>query len=291
MKLYIYTLLILFLSSCEKNIDFNLAASEPVLVADATIENDMAPTVVLTKSLNYFKTINPSLLAGSFVHNAEVYITENNRSQKLKEYAIIIAPGFATYFYSIDTANLAGSFLGEKGKTYGLKILSEGKEYISATIIPKTGTTLDSVWVKQAPFNPDSSKRVLYFKASDPPGLGNYIRYYTQKNGQVFLPGENSVFDDQVIDGTTFSSQLPQGIDRNDHPKPDSNFFTKGDTITLKFCNISQSTYKFWSTWEFAFQSIGNPFAQPNKVIGNVSNGALGAFSGYAAQYKMIVAP
>lgn len=291
MKYFPYLFLIFFISSCEKNIDFNLATSEPVLVADATIENDMAPMVILTKSLNYFKTINTAQLAGSFVHNAEVYITESNRTQKLKEYAMVISPGFTTYFYSIDTANLTGSFLGKTGKSYRLKILSEGKEYSAATTIPENGITLDSIWLKKAPLNPDSNKRVLYIKATDPHGLGNYIRYFTQKNSGLFLPGENSVFDDQIIDGTTFSSQLTQGIDRNDPPKTDSIFFAKGDTITLKFCNISQPTYKFWSTWEFAFQSIGNPFAQPNKVLGNVTNGALGAFSGYAAQYKTLVAP
>ncbi len=42
---------------------------------------------------------------------------------------------------------------------------------------------------------------------------------------------------------------------------------------------------------EFAYQSIGNPFASPNKVLGNMSNGALGAFSGYAAFYKTITIP
>jgi hypothetical protein len=85
--------------------------------------------------------------------------------------------------------------------------------------------------------------------------------------------------------------QLPQGIDRNDPPKADSNFFHRGDTVTLKFCNIDKATYTFWSTWEFAYQGIGNPFAQPNKVIGNVSNGALGGFFGYAAWYKQVIAP
>jgi hypothetical protein len=42
---------------------------------------------------------------------------------------------------------------------------------------------------------------------------------------------------------------------------------------------------------EFAYQSIGNPFASPNKVLGNISNGALGAFTGYAAFYKTIIIP
>ena len=38
---------IFFLSSCEKNIDFNLKNADDVLVVDAQIENDVAPSVVL----------------------------------------------------------------------------------------------------------------------------------------------------------------------------------------------------------------------------------------------------
>jgi hypothetical protein len=40
---------------------------------------------------------------------------------------------------------------------------------------------------------------------------------------------------------------------------------------------------------EFGYQSIGNTFSSPTKVIGNISNGALGAFCGYAAFYKTII--
>jgi hypothetical protein len=127
-------------------------------------------------------------------------------------------------------------------------------------------------------------------RASDPPGLGNYIRYFTKKNKGAFLPGPTSVYDDAIIDGTTYEIQVDPGIDRNNLISSDSNFFRRGDTITLKLCNIDKPTYTFWSTWEFAQQSIGNPFSQPNKVIGNISNGALGAFCGYAVWYKTIIA-
>lgn len=130
----------------------------------------------------------------------------------------------------------------------------------------------------------------MYVRATDPPGRGNYYRYFTRQNSGAFLAAEN-VFDDQVIDGTTYSLQFPPGIDRNDPVDRDDNFFFKGDTVTLKFCSIDRNTYRFWNTWEFARQSIGNPFAQPNKVLGNISNGALGAFCGYAAGYRTLVAP
>ena len=290
MKIGVFVIAVLVLCGCEKKINFDLKSAPPVLVVDAQIENNSAPVVILTKSLGYFSKIDPQILAGSFVHNAEVYISNGILTHRLKEYSAPLVPGFTAYFYSIDSSTLSTAFIGELNRDYYLRVVSEGKEYTSVTRIPSNNISLDSMWVKVAPHNSDTSKRVLFIKATDPLGLGNYGRYFTKKNSGTFLPGENSVFDDEVIDGTTFSVQLPQGIDRNDPPKADSNFFQRGDTITLKFCNTPKSTYTFWSTWEFAFQGIGNPFAQPNKVIGNISNGALGVFCGYAAQYRTIVA-
>jgi hypothetical protein len=278
------------LCSCEKNINFNLKESEPLLTVDAQIENNRAPVVILTKSFSYYQKIDPALLAGSFVRNAEVYMSNGTSTHRLKEYSIPLVPGIAAYYYSTDSSNMATAFEGELNRTYTLRIVSEGKEYLAETEIPASVNYPDSVWFKVAPQNPDTNKRVLYIKATDPAGRGNYVRYFTKKNNQPFLPGEN-VFDDQVIDGSTYQIQLPQGIDRNNPVKEDSSFFNKGDTVTLKFCAINKASYTFWNTWEFAYQSIGNPFAQPNKVVGNISNGALGIFCGYAAGYRTVVAP
>jgi hypothetical protein len=246
--------------------------------------------VVLTKSLDYFSNINPQILANSFVHNATVTISNGTLTHQLKEYAVPLGAGYTAYYYGIDSANLATAFVGQFNKQYNLTIKSEGKEYLSKTTIPLLTKYPDSVWFKVAPLNPDTNKRVMMIKATDPPGLGNYIRYFTKKNSGPFLPGSNSVFDDAVIDGITYELQVDPGIDRNSTNTADSNFFRRGDTVTLKLCNIDKPTYTFWSTWEFAQQSIGNPFSQPNKVIGNINNGALGAFCGYAAWYKTIIA-
>jgi Domain of unknown function (DUF4249) len=290
MKKWLMALVIVAFYSCEKDIDFNLKESEPVLTVDAQIENDRAPIVVLTKSFSYFQKIDPALVAASFVRNAEVYISNGILTHRLKEYALPIAPGFFAYYYSIDSSNMATAFEGALNTGYTLRIVSEGKEYTSSTDIPAAVNYPDSIWFQRAPQNPDTNKRVLYIKATDPPGRGNYVRYFTKLNSGPFLPGEN-VFDDQVIDGATYQIQLPQGIDRNNPLKSDSSFFKRGDTLTLKFCAINKATYTFWNTWEFSYQSIGNPFAQPNKVIGNISNGALGIFCGYGAGYRTIIAP
>jgi hypothetical protein len=289
LKFCVLVLAVIFMSACEKDVSLKLNDAVPLLVVDGKIEDGQAPIIILTKSLGYFSKIDPQILAGSFLRNAEVFLSNGVTTHKLKEYSTPLAPGLTGYFYSNDILSPSTAFLGELNKKYTLKVIAEGKEYTSMTYIPTNAITLDSIYTRIAPLNADTAKRVLLLKSTDPPGLGNFGRYFTKKNSGQFLPGENSVFDDQVIDGSTFTVQLPQGIDRNNRTKADSNFFRRGDTITLKYCNIPQSAFIFWSTWEFAFQGIGNPFAQPNKVLGNISNGALGAFCGYAVKYKTII--
>ena len=290
MKKVVFAIIVCIqLFSCEKNITFKLNNVESLLVVDASIENDQRPVVILTKSFDYFSSINASLLSQSFVHNAVVTISDGAIIQKLKEYTYSIS-GFNLYYYSIDTTN-NNSFTGKVNTSYNLNIESNNKNYSAATTIPPIAKKIDTLFWKPAPFAKDSNNVVLFIRSTDPPGLGNYIRYFTKRNQLPFYPGRNSVFDDQLIDGTSYQLQVEPGIDRNKIISPDSAYFKKGDIITLKLCNIDKPTYTFWVTWEFASTSIGNPFAQPNKVIGNISNGALGSFYGYAATFKTIKIP
>jgi len=282
---------VILLSSCEKNINFKLKVVPNVLVIDASIENNQPPIVVLSKSFDYFSKISPAALDTSFVHDATVTISNGAKTQQLKEYSIDSTGGYLIYYYSVDTANLASAFLGQLNTTYSLKVSVNGSGYSASTTIPTLAKKIDSLWWKPTPFTDDSTKADLYIRATDPPGLGNYIRYYTRINSGPFLPGQQSVFDDQLIDGTTYDLKVQPGIDRNNPIAFDKNFFHRGDTVTFKLSNIDRVTYQFWLTMEFAYQSIGNPFASPNKVLGNISNGALGAFCGYASEYKTIEIP
>lgn len=275
--------------SCEKNIDFDLNDTPPAMVVDARIENGGPPIVQLNRSLDFFGIISLQTLASSFVRDAEVYISNGSRTHRLKEYEVPVATGISLFYYSTDTSDPATAILGELNNTYNLRIVEGGKEYLSETTIPPLAAVPDSVWFEVAPANPDTLKRIMILRATDPPGLGNYIRYFTKVNNEPFYPGPNSIYSDQVFDGDTYQAILPRGYDKNNPPREEDNYFLKGDTVSLKFCNIDKATYDFWNTWEFSFQSIGNPFGQPGRVLGNVSNGALGAFCGYAAWYRTFV--
>jgi hypothetical protein len=285
-------LLGIFITSCEKTINFKPNDSEPELVVEATIENDQPPVVILSQSLNYFNQISTELLASSFVHNAEVTISNGTKTHRLKEIQVPVTGGYTLYYYTTDSSSLNTAILGEFGKEYSLSVKTDAREYTATTTIPFLAKKIDSLWWEEAPNNPNPKKVIVMGRFVDPPGHGNYTRYFTSVDGWPFLPGVNSVYDDQLTDGITYNMQIEQGVDRNKQFNLENYaFFEHGDSVAIKYCNIDKATFDFWRTMEYSYTNIGNPFASPSKVISNIHGGGLGYFGGYAVQYKSIEIP
>jgi hypothetical protein len=286
--------MMIFFAACEKEITIELDQPPASLVVDASIENGLPPVVVLSRSLNYFSKINPEILSSSFVRGASVTISDGRKTVRLKEDSIRRNGGLPVFFYTIDPASPSNLLIGSVNTPYILNITADGKTYTSQTTIPAITRRIDSLWWEElkGPREPaDSNSVLVMMRGADKPGLGSYIRYFTSVNRGVFLPGFNAVFDDQVIDGSTYTVTIDKGFDKNGDFEPSERYFKRGDTVTLKLCEIDKSSYDFFRTMEFSFQSVGNPFSSPVKVLGNMSGGALGAFTGYAAQYRQIIIP
>jgi hypothetical protein len=281
----------IFLLGCEKKVDFKLHDQPDKLVVEGIIENDQPPIVILSNSVGYFSMISADILNNSFVHGAEVFVSNGTLTHKLKEYSRSLGNNISLYYYSIDSSNLSTAFIGQLSHQYSVRIVSEGKEYTATTTIPGLTKRIDSVWWKKPAVTSDSTKVIVMVRATDPPGFGDYIRYYTKTNREPFYPPMNSTFDDFFIDGTTYELQVDKGVDRNLNIDFDENFFRRGDTVGLKLSNIDKATYDFWRTMEFSYASVGDPFSSPTKVLSNIKGDALGYFGGYASQYRTIIIP
>jgi hypothetical protein len=294
---YVFLILALtLLLSCEKEIKLEVSDQPSKLVVDASIENGQFPIVALSNSINYFSSISAEELANSFEHGATITVSDGEKTSTLKEYSFTDTTGYTIYYYTVDSSDIANLVVGDFQKQYQLNIQTkDGATYTSTTTIPSLAKKCDSMWWKPAPYVDDTTLCVLVGTATDPPGLGNYVRYFTKVNSGRFLPGLQSAFDDQIVDGITYTIQFDAGWDKNSTLQPTADngygYVSRGDTVTLKYCDIDKVSYDFWNTWDFAYQSYGNPFSSPVKVLGNISNNALGAFTGYAAQYKTIIIP
>ena len=284
LKILVSLCLTLFLYSCEKEIEIELDETLPKLVVDGSIENGRPPLIVLNKSLEYFGTLSSDALLQSFVRKADVTISTNGQIFKLIEDSVRVDRNFLYYY----TQPL---LIGKLNTRYTLTIKTGSQTFTAETTIPSITRSIDSLWWEKVTIEKDSSYARLKMKTTDKPGFGDYNRYFTQQNKDQFFPGLNSVFDDQIIDGRTYTIAVDKGVNKN-LPFEEANlYFKRGDTATLKLCNIDKATYDFWRTFEFNFQSIGNPFSSPIKVLGNISGNALGYFGGYAAQYRTLIIP
>jgi hypothetical protein len=270
--------------SCEKPIDLVPDARNPLLVVDGSIESGAPPVVFLTRSLGFFNRLSADMLAESFVRDAHVQVSDGVRTVTLRQYNIPIE-GAAAVVYTVDTTNPASIMLGRLGQTYTLRIEHEGRVYEATTSVLAPGRRLDSIWWQPAPQNPDTNRVVAFARLTDPPGRGDYIRYFTARNDSAFVPGLNSVIDDAFVDGLTFNIQVFRGEPRNrTFDREEFGYFRRGDRVQIKLTNIDRATYDFWRTWEQNQSNVGNPFGVPIRVLGNISNGALGLWAGYGAQ-------
>jgi len=288
--------LVFFFSSCEKEVHINLNTGAPKLVVDGQIETNGYPVVILTKSIGYFSKVDLSTLENSFVHGAIVKVSDGATEITLKEYSLDTGVNGTNrfYLYSIDTSDAASfSFKGVPEHYYSLTVTFEGKTYTSTTKIPNV-RPIDSLWFRKPSGEPKVETAMLMFvKFTDPDTPGNYLRYFTKTNSQLFLAPINSVFDDQIVNGTTIDSlSLAAGYNRTKEPNLDSlGFFFKGDTVTLRWCAIDKSVYNFFQTFEYATGTVGNPFAAPTNVQTNIKGGALGIWAGYGSRYTTAIVP
>lgn len=283
-----------FFISCEKEVHIDMSSGTPQLVVNGQIDLGTNPTVILTNSFGYFSKVDLNTLQNAFVHDAFVQVSNGSKSIRLKEYSL--DTGFAKlYYYGIDTTDPdARNFVGEVEKYYTLSIESNGKSYTSVTKIPNP-KPIDSFAVippgATLPKAPTALQLSVWY--SDPDTFGNAIRYFTRRNHEPYYPGPNSVFDDQVVNGTKhFQFLLPAGAPRNNlDPTDSTGYVFPGDTVTLRWAAIDRGVFNFYSTLEYSLGTVGNPFSSPINVMTNISGGALGVWAGYASTYSTLIVP
>lgn len=283
-QLLLLCVVLLGLSSCQKDIYFNVPDAEPQIVVEGRIETGLPPFVILTKTSNYYGSTSIADLGNLFVHGATVRVSNGEDTIDLVEIPFDTL-GVQAGVYTDPTF----SFLGQAEKTYTLWVESNDQSLQAVTTIPPS-FPLDSAWVLTNVEQDNDSAVRLMIRYSDPPELGQYVRYFTRINSEVFKPGVTSVFEDALVNGTTFDFSLDRGYDQTDSINFDEyGLFHRGDTITVKWCNIDEAHFDFWRTLEYEINQ-GGPYASPVKIQSNVVGG-LGIWGGYNCSFKTVIAP
>lgn len=301
-------------SACEKDINIDIPEPEVKLVVDGYIESGGLPIVTLTRSNAYFSETTSEDLFNGFVHQAAMSITVDGVSHEMielcasqipdsllplfSEFAGIVITPDSPFDFCIYTVN-DFNFVGEAGKTYHLKIESEGKELSATTTIPHI-VPLDSSWFRVE--GTLDSLGFIWARLTDPDTIGNAYRLYAQRinhypDGEikdpVFIAPFNSISDDQFFNGLSFDFSANRGelpfSTKEDDNNEEQFLFKVGDTIVVKGSSTDLLTFKFFRSYYSELLNQGSPFASPASLKSNI-DGGLGIFAGYGVFLDTIVA-
>ncbi len=317
MKNWLFLITLIFVS-CQEEITLDLSQAEDRLVVEGSIEPGFPPYVLLTKNQGYFDPINQETYANLFVNDVDsvkVWYYNDNGEKEMKMLQQI--PG-------IDTLNLPPIYtdlnytpnnynFSQAGITYYLEIQWNNQLITSETTIPEP-TPLDSLWVEQSETADKDFKCDIRAIYSDPADEQNNIviksrriqHYERNKEDTTLCEVENNADfplklidagSDILINGQSFETYFPRP-GKNGFPTGKYNaYHTKvcdGDTlefkediVLIKFCQIDESSMKFWRSLVRQFGTNGNPFAEPMNLVSNINNG-LGIWTGYGAVYYKV---
>lgn len=322
-KLFVLSLVVISFSGCIEDYDLYRDEIVPRLVVEGLVSNKPGPYYIrLTKSQTESFNGTSSFDGDNAiaVKGAQVIITDNiNQIDtlipvdiNLDEYTLDRFGYYKLIYDSfgkiIDTLFLKDPFafnynrgfyktrhfVGIPGRTYSLKVLSDGKEYQANAFMPSV-PDIDSVgFVKKDP-EPGKSPIVtplLYF--SEPQGIKNY--YLIQLNDEVSIRSYSagmlwqfSILSDEFLQPYVNGLNISQGETPRSIEYP---IFWEGDSFYIALSSLTQNAYEYYKILLQQFKNDGGAYQpSPGSPPTNMSNGALGYFRASAISEKRLKIP
>lgn len=260
---------IFFFISCTKEIDLDLNTSDPQVVIEGNVTNNIGnSSIKISKSVNFDESNEfPK------VENAIVTLTDNmGNSEILNE----TNPGYYT----------SSSHFGLSGRTYFLAVVTEGRTLTSFCAMPSQ-VSFDSVIVNEViggggpggggpgGGGGSSTSYEVIVKYSDPAAEKNYYRFVEYLNGKQT---GGYIFDDRLSNGLTLENALWR-FNRK---------LNSGDTLKIEMQCIDKTVYEY-------FNSFGNlqggpqNSSTPANPYTNIIGSKLGYFSAHTVEIRQVV--
>ena len=259
LKQIIYLFTVVFLASCEKEIQLPLATNASLLVIDASITDQPGPYFVqLSKSKEIGNTQSyPS------VENANVIIFDNQGQRDTLSY---------TKNGIYQTKKIKGVF----GNTYNLEVMVDGKKYTASSTMSKK-VPLDNLRINTFLVNGEIRYSIIPVY-TDPIELGNSYRFI-QKINDTIDPTFH-IFNDNLNNGKVNQRPL-RGGDDNLKIKPRDNVFVEMQCI-------SNTCYIYYNSLDQQSGAGPGGGTAPSNPPSNIVGGALGIFSAHTVQRKTV---
>ncbi|MDV7695581.1 DUF4249 domain-containing protein [Chryseobacterium soli] len=266
MKNTFFIILSLFLlTSCEKEIDLDLADKSGNIVIEGNITDQPGPYYVkITKSVAFTQNNQYPAVTG-----AQVILSDNTGQTETLQYV-----GDGKYRTS--------AFTAVTGRTYTLKVQAEGKQYTAQSTMPAP-VSFDGLTQDSFVFGGVTTYTLLPV-FTDPAALGNRYLFNFTVNDKPKKTFE--VFSDNVNNGLV--NQRPLFLPNDDSSDADAVKVVPGDTIHVEMQCIDNNIFTFYSALLQITGDNGGGVT-PSNPPSNVSNGALGYFSAHTTSTKNFV--
>jgi hypothetical protein len=309
MRIHFYSVaVLLFLTSitfvsCEKNIDIDVKANQPLLVVEGYINNEMPEMnyVVLSHSIDYYSPDFQSLaVTGATVtikegtrtgetytwnESTKVQLMELHANANLNARRAPKAFREGVYFDPRIVYDTARALKGKIGKHYLLEITT-GDKYYSAIASLLRPVKIDSLTCGYAftdteDNNIQKSRVTIHYQ--DPDTLGNAQLFYWQNWGNrvnVGWGGMGTAWRNSGVDDLTNGQYMRVTQNRS---------FEIGDTVTYHMASVTRDVYDFWESFRDARNNNG-PLSTPVSLLNKINGEHVtGCFSGLSLSSKTVV--
>ncbi|MBK9221720.1 MAG: DUF4249 domain-containing protein [Saprospiraceae bacterium] len=294
------------LTSCEEEFLPGDTIYEKQLVIECYLEkssNNIPVYAIISYSLPFYSSFGIDVVNNSFVRSADVSIYDGVSRYTLQELClsslqeplrteVIKQFGFNPDSIKTDICiyvDLSGQIKPKEDVNYELRVITQSDTFFSQTQIPDL-IPIDSFWFEKPPGkNSNDTFAQMFCIISDLQGQSDYYRYLTAGKEEQLTAGIASVTDDVFFDGQKFKFTLSKAQGADESFGDNTGLFKRGDTVQIKWCNIPESHFSFWSTLETSRTRQG-PFSSYVRINGNIQNG-LGIFGGQNCAYYKIVVP
>ena len=252
--------MVVLLFSCERVIDIDLNEARPRIVIQANIHNLSGKCKVkITRTGNFFQPYSPNWVSG-----ATVSLSSDKANYLFTEKT----PGV----YNINKTGRLGP------GSYRLKVEVDGKLYEAVSVMPNpVQISYLGYEYSEKTYLSEAGYRVN-FALADPENEKNYYRVRYSVSGKL-QNDDNDYYliSDDLFNGKAVQMQLY------------GKRFDKGDTVAVELMSIDKSTFDYFNMLLEVISQNAIESAAPANPTSNFSNGALGYFSAYSSDTKMII--
>ncbi|MCC8034347.1 MAG: DUF4249 domain-containing protein [Rikenellaceae bacterium] len=252
--LYFTFSILLFFTSCEKEIEINYRSVEPLYVVEGRVTNETAEVLVtLTRDMD-----DGSLPAAQ--NDAEIILTSSDGSN----HRLVYGP---------DGYYRAAGLTGTVGENYTLSVWVGGGNFYSESTM-HDGAGIDDLyfqWLKVM----GQKFVILTFSFRDIPDQENYYCYRVWRNGKNY---RWNVLHDRGNDGREITLDIVCMTEKmaDENKKDDwDDILYEGDQIEIELQSIDRRTYDYLFSLGLGGSANTNP-------IDNFTGGCLGYFAAYS---------